>query len=264
MNVAQRSSRRQAIATIAGGAVLGGVWGAAFPALAMESRPTLAAVGHRGAQIVLIDSTAGRALILLGDPDDNLIDRLPAMMTMFRQRIDLIIGSHAVLATRAARLRDRWSIQYAISMQPTATGEVLAMPTIRVTHNLAIGLGGGLTVVCTVGHRDEWSSTEPERESSLWTLTVNHVGGASVIAPDVASIEATNPPGSLLTLVPDLPPSDASRRSPTMAFAVNHDGVGNDDDIGVGRSLTRIYPEDIARFVLHREGIDLPAWTVTI
>lgn len=263
MSEERRATRRQAIATIASGAVLGGIWGAAFPALAMESRPTLSVVGRRNAQVVLIDSTDARALVLVGAPDDDLMSRLPAMMTMFRQRIDLIVGAQSILATRADRLRDRWTIIHAISLQSNETGEFLSMPATRVTGDIGISLGGGLSLICRVGHRDEWRSNGVKRESPLWTATLTHTGGTTVIAPDTASIAATSPPAASLIVTPDIPSPEVARRYPSRGFAANYDSASVEGDISTPGSLTRIYPEDIARFVLHDDGIDLPSWTVT-
>src|SRR5690606_41835668 len=68
MNEQPRLSRRAAFSSVASGLVLGAVWGATFPIVASESRPSIAIVGHRGAQLVLIDSGKARALVFLGDP----------------------------------------------------------------------------------------------------------------------------------------------------------------------------------------------------
>jgi hypothetical protein len=254
-------SRRGLIATITGGSILGGIWATAFPALAMENRPTLALVGHRGAQLMVLDSSRARALILVGEPDDTLMSMLPAIMTVFRQRIDLMIGPGVVLAQHAGMLASRWSIERAITLGQAAPGEALAIPTTVLAGTIRLNLGAETTIVCRVGHRDEWKSDPPERASLFWTLTISHPGGAVTIAPDPLSLEVAAAPPATLLISPDIPPEEAVRRAPAEAFACNYDTDTIDRAGDTGKPLTRVYPEDIARFVFDASGIRLPPWT---
>jgi hypothetical protein len=188
-------NRRDLVATIAGGATLGGLWGAAFPAFAKQSRPSIAVVGHHHAQIALIDSTSARTLILLGEPDTRLLGQLPAMMTLFRQRIDLVIGSETILATSAAKLRDRWLTSQAIAFQTTANAPNLPLPTIQVTEPISIDLDGQVTLVCAPGHRDEWLVSSPPKPSPIWSIELRHSGYTIVFAPNAFSLATAAPAG---------------------------------------------------------------------
>lgn len=253
--------RRSLLGSVVGGAVLGGIWGAAFPVLAMENRPTIAVIGHRNAQIVLVDSSEGRALILVGEPDDTLMDVLPAVMTLFRQRIDLVIASQPVLLRYAAPLKERWAIRHAISLQASAEASAPAMPTTTVTDGITVGLGGQMGLQCRIGHRAEWDARSPATSSALWTITIVHPGGDTAIAPDAPSLDAAAPEAATLLICPDIPPPGIAGRIPVQALACNYDSQSLEQNEETGTPLTRIYPRDIARFVLHDSGIDLPLWT---
>jgi hypothetical protein len=254
-------NRRDLVTTIAVGALIGGVWGAAFPAVASESRPSVAVVGEGKSQIVLIDSTDVRALLLVGSPNPSLMECLPAMMTLFRQRVDLVIGSRSMLEAEAMALRDRWSLSHAISLQTALEPVALAMPATVVTDSLAIDLGAGLNLTVRIGHRDEWRTGHPQRTEPLWSVELMHAGGTIAIAPDVPSLEATGTGASSMLLMPEAPRHSVLRIHPTSALAVNYDSELSEDTVTDGMALTRIYPEDIARFVLTEDELQLPPWT---
>ena len=241
--------------------VLGGLWGAAFPALAIENRPTIAVIGHHGAQLVLVDSSEARALVMVGDPDDALMERIPAVMTLFRQRIDLLIASQPVLLRHAGWLRERWSLVHAVSLQSTMEPGQPAIPTTIVTEGIAIRLGGEMVLESRIGHRGEWDARRPLYPSPMWTISVTHSGGTVVISPDAESIDVAAPMAASLLISPEMPPPATSARMPVHAFACNYDSKSLEQHGNPGKPLTRIYPQDIARFVLHDKGIDLPPWT---
>jgi hypothetical protein len=261
MTAETRASRRSVVATLLSGAVLGGMWGAAFPVFASENRPSMAVVGHKGAQIVLLDSSEARVLLLVGDPDERLFDTLPAMMTLFRQRIDVLVASQPVLLRHVRELQDRWTIRHAISIQHRPELETASIPTTPVTDVVSVSLGANITLECQVSHRREWDARTQHGTSTLWTASVHHPGSRTLIAPDLASLEASTRQPATLLISPDLPTAALTDVRPYGAYACNYDGEGIEDADTDALLLTRIYPQDIARFVLHDEGIDLPPWT---
>jgi hypothetical protein len=254
-------NRRELFTTIAGGVVLGGLWGVAFPVFARENRPSVAIVGHRHAQIALVDSSSARALILLGEPDDRLIDQLPAMMTLFRQRIDLVIGSDTALAPSAADLNARWTTKQAIAFQSTTRASNPPIPTITVLTPISIDLDGHVTLVCSPGHRDEWLASSPQRTSPIWSIELRHSGSTIVFAPDALSLASATPASATMIVTPDAPSQATLRRTTASAWAVNHDTVNEYFKPSDGVALTRIYPEDISRFVWDNSTIVSPPWT---
>jgi hypothetical protein len=262
MNEQPRLSRRAAFSSVASGIVLGTIWGATFPIVASENRPSLIVIGHHSSQIVLVDSGEARALVFLGVPDDALIERIPSMMTLFRQRIDIVIGTKSVLEQRAIASRSRWKIRHAIMMSGRTTTPGVNMPTTVISDSASIDLGRGMTLRCSVGHRNEWlvgNAAIPE----LWMTLVSHPSGDVALVPDEPSIEALGPLDATLIVMPEPAPSRITSMTPAKAIAINYDSDAAEEDAGASLAVTRIYPQDIARFPFGDDGIELPAWTET-
>lgn len=261
MSEAGARSRRDLIATITGGAFLGAIWGAAFPIVATERRPTIAVVGHHHAQIALIDTSSARVLVMSGEPDDDLLDTLPAMLTVFRQRIDLIVASPEVLTQHAPKLRDRWRIRHAIALAGTSAQVPMAMPTTVVDSGVDVRLDDATNMMVRMGHRRGWIAGTGASSSALWCLTLDTSAGNIAVVPNVASVAAIGPPPATLLIAPDAPAPELQGISPAAALAVNYDSDSIRTMPGNGPALTRIYPVDVARFVIGEGGIELPEWT---
>lgn len=255
-------NRRNLVATIAGGAVLGGLWGAAFPALATERRPTVAVVGEGNAQIVLVDSGAARALILAGEPEDTLFEELPAMMTMFRQRIDLLIGAGPTLRAHAGRLASRWRTSHALMMSSGADAPSLPIAHTVVSETVRFRLSATMRGAVHIGHRNEWRAGEPERDTPLWAIRIADGPASITIAPNVASYAATAPEPATVLISPHAPATALLAISPVSAMAINYDSHTIDPPAENGPALTRIYPHDVARFVFEDDGVQLPEWSM--
>lgn len=254
-------NRRELTSTIAGGALLGAIWGATFPILATERRPTLAVVGKGQTQLALLDSGQARALILSGEPDDDLLERLPAVMTAFRQRIDVIIGGSPMLMARTAELARRWRIRHAIVISGSRDAPSLPISSTVVSDARHLTLGTDMTLTLTIGHRHEWRSVTTSRSVPLWSINIEAHGGRVAITPDVTSFAAVPPERASLLVAPDMPGHELFARSPATAVAVNYDS-STINPPPEGTLVTRVYPRDISRFVFGETGLELPSWTV--
>lgn len=255
----QNRSRRDLIATVTGGALLGALWGAAFPIVATERRPTIAVVGHRNAQVILIDVSSARVLLLSGEPDDEVLEVLPAMMTVFRQRIDVLIATPQVLGQHAMSFRKRWRVRHAIALghgpRPSA------IPTTFVTDALDVSLDDDALMLLRIGHRSRWQTDTVPQSSDLWCATLQTPAGNVTIAPDVTSISAVGPEASTLMIVPDAPAPEILAVSPASALALNYDSDSIRTAPPSAHALLRVYPRDVARIVIGKEGLELPEWT---
>ncbi len=235
--IARGATRRDVLATIAGGAILGAVWGAAFPALAMEGRPTIAVIGEQNAQLALIDAGSARALVFIGEPDDALLERLPAMLTVFRQRIDLVIGSAPTLAAHAGALSVRWNVRHAVTVSPAHESPSLPIPSTTVSDALDIALGEHVTLEIRVGHRDEWRTPDPGSGQPLWSLHVRRDTAAVTIVPDARSFAATLPGPSAVLIAPSAPSPELRAKSPARSLAINFDSESIDPAAGRRRGV---------------------------
>lgn len=256
-------SRRDVVATVASGALFGALWGAAFPIVATERRPTIAVVGHRNAQVVLIDASPARALVLSGEPGVELLDMLPAIMTMFRQRIDLVIGAPSPLADHGQRIAQRWRVGHTIDLRGGEQVPSLWSSTTFVDKAIDIALGSSMELNIRMGFRGQWRPDAAEPDSPLWCATLSTSGGDVVIAPNPASVSAVGPLSTALMIVPDAPDPNVLSASPTSALAVNYDSKTIDEAPAGQAALTRIFPRDVARIVIGDGALHLPEWTLT-
>lgn len=261
MSGSEGRSRRDLIATVAGGTLLGALWGAAFPIVATERRPTISVVGHHRAQVALLDTSSSRVLLLSGEPDDKLLESLPAIMTMFRQRIDLIVATTSVLSHHAATLGRRWRIRHALALEGRSADIALSLPTSVVEDGIDARLDEHTHLRIRMGHRLEWMSALPGQESPLWCVTMETRAGNVVMVPDIGSFAAIGPPAATLLIAPDAPATELIRISPASAMAVNYDSDTIRTSPSDGPALTRIYPTDVARFVIDDGQLVLPEWT---
>jgi hypothetical protein len=126
--------------------------------------PTLSVVGTGASQLALLDTTGARALIVLGLPQQDVLDQVPAMLTTFRQRIDLLIGDEAAIDVVAGHARDRWNTAHELVI-PTALGGRAALERSRrtvVRSGLTIELGDGCTTTLTIAPQGEWENTDAD------------------------------------------------------------------------------------------------------
>lgn len=85
-----------------GGAVAGvGLGYAGITATGSEA--SIRFIGRRETIVALLDTGTERVLFVLGERDDELLENVPGLTTLGKTRIDMVIASYRVLATRAAR-----------------------------------------------------------------------------------------------------------------------------------------------------------------
>jgi hypothetical protein len=198
---------------------------------------------------------------LSGEPDDELLETLPAIMTVFRQRIDLLVATPRVLAGRGIDLQRRWRIRHAISLGVSDVAPPSALPTTVVRDALDVSLNEDTRLLLRMGYRNAWRADEASPGSSLWNATLETPAGRVTIAPDVPSIAAIAPAPSALLIVPDAPAPEILGVSPSSGLAVNYDSDSLKSSPPSDLALTRIYPRDVARIVVAGDHLELPEWT---
>lgn len=91
-------TRRTVLAGLTGG-LLVGISGIVLTRGASSVR----FIGQRDTIIALLDTETTRILVVLGEPNDWLMSNIPGLSTAGKSRIDLVVGSHRMLASLAAR-----------------------------------------------------------------------------------------------------------------------------------------------------------------
>ena len=257
----QRYPRRWLIQRGAVGAAIGSLWGAGLRATALPDVPTISVVGERRAQIVLLDAMGSRALILLGEPSTGLLERLPAMLTALRQRIDLIIGSESVLAGVAVDVAERWRARHTLIV-PTWLGGPDSPDTARaslVRSDLELGLGG-VKATMRISPRQEWrAGSSDSTDGPAWAVAVERETSRVLLSPTAAGTLIAGPRRPVLVITPGDDIRLVVEKISPLALAVNGDAV---DESTRSRTLplVRTFRDDVARFELGRDGVRLPPW----
>lgn len=253
-------SRRNWLATSLAGMVAGGMWGGALRVLATPTGPTLSVIGRDTAQIALLDTLSVRVLVVINQPDSGLVDRIPALMTVMKQRIDIVIASTQGATSLGASFEARWNVNHTIIIPEDF--DVYRAPTSHarslLNRGTTLDLGRGVTVELMVTSRDGWNNSPA---NLLWSMKVSHYGIAVVLGPNDASLLATSIDRPSLIVAPQITTFSIGKKLTPGGIAVNANDRQDIFDDDRNFALTSIYPEDIGRFTFKENGIELPAWT---
>lgn len=256
-----RINRRSWLATSFSGIVIGAIWGAGVGALASLKHPTLSVIGRDSAQIAILDTLSVRVLIILGVPDQGLIDQIPALMTMMRQRIDIVIGMPTGLATLGTSFASRWNVGHTIAVPDnleTSSGPNTSTRS-TLTRSTALDLDGRVSLGIDIISRNGWNTLP---QSLLWSATIVHGSSFVLLGADDASLLATaRERRPLLIVAPAITRSSIAIKLTPGSIAVNSDAQQDSQNEPNAFAIVQTFPEDIARFVFKEEGIELPAWT---
>lgn len=129
--------------------VIGGVGGILFGLTAValtRSETSIRFIGRRQTIIALLDTSTERVLIVLGEQDDELLTYVPGLKTVGNTRIDLVVASHRVLATRAAREHLHIDNITTLSVQASSSLPPIRGEVTSITGSTTLDLGGKSTM----------------------------------------------------------------------------------------------------------------------
>jgi hypothetical protein len=254
-----RITRRRLLASCGLGTLTGGIWGAAVHGLATPSAPSLSVVGKEDMQIVLLDNTEVRVLILLGTPDQDLQRQIPGMLTLMRQRVDLLVGSSSSVSTLGSRFRDRWGLAQALAIAEPTSAPIMSGTFTSVRENLQVNLGNGVSMDLRLASRGAWNRTM--KPLTLWSALIRYGEHAIVLAPSGEALVETGVAAPSLALVPEYPLPHITRTLGPSAIATNsRDELTLQIQEPLNTVLIRIYPQVTARFEFSPSGLTLPTW----
>jgi hypothetical protein len=251
-------SRRTLIASGAAGALVGGGWAAGLRATSMPAHPTLSLVGVDSAQIALLDTTSVRVVIALGTPTDKLVDQIPALMTVLRQRIDLLVTHETVLPMLGPSFTSRWAVRHHLVIPEPVDGSDTPTPPdhTRVVSDLAVDLNNDFTLNLRVSPRNEWALQNGEARR-LWSITLQHANTVILLAPDTSAAVATSDDRPSLVVTPGPDPDLLVGKLAPGGIAMN---AGHLDDAQRPTVVLRTHLDDIARIEFRDKRITLPPW----
>lgn len=129
-------SRRKLVAGTAGGIMLGltGV-------MLTRGEASIRFIGRRQTIIALLDTSTERVLFVLGERDDELLANIPGLITVGKSRIDMVIATHRILASRAAREHLRVDIAPSLAIQSSESLPPIRGNVTSVTIPTSIEIG---------------------------------------------------------------------------------------------------------------------------
>lgn len=152
-------NRRQLLAATTTGAVFG------LTVRAMtDSYASLRFIGRRSTIITLLDTGSERILIVIGEQDTDLLANIPGLTTIGNTRIDMVVATHRVLASRTGREHLQLENTPAIAIQAHSS-----LPPIRGDIAVAtypVGLKPGdhtrLHITPSLGGASEDNADHPD------------------------------------------------------------------------------------------------------
>lgn len=245
------------------GLAAGAAWGTAIHTLGTPSVPSLSVIGKQGMQIALLDTTKVRVLFLLGTPDSELREEIPGILTVLRQRIDIVVGSSDGVDALGAPFRERWRVRHTLVIPEGGSTVAPTVDSTGVTQDLNIDLGDGGSIDIQITSRGGWNRTATTH--TLWVVALHSGQHKLTLAPTAESLAALVDGGSSLLILPDMRTGRSAAALQAHIIATNgrHD-LTFPRESGRGAVLVRTYPHDVARFELHVDGIALPSWHESI
>lgn len=250
-------TRRQLTFGALAGVIAGGAWGAAIQSLAKASSPTISIIGKGASQIALIDTMRVRVLVFLGPQVPVLVETIPMLMTMVRQRIDVVIGSSTVIDTLPEGFMSRWHVAHAFAIPDPDALRPDSKTYTTIVEDRRLDLGDGCILELRRSTRDAWDTRALPR--ILWSVMTTFGTATVILAPDEHSLDVLAEQGASVVAVPNGETDHIARLLTPASVAINgRDGL----DTAPATALVRIFPTDVARLTIENDQVALPSWAV--
>lgn len=255
---APRASRRHLVLGALAGVVAGGAWGAAIQALARPSSPTISLVGSENSLIALIDTTDVRVLLMLGPADDGLIAEIPTLLTLARQRIDIVIGASSTLSGLPPGFGSRWKVLHTFSIPGDGASPPNTETASSVTDDLRLDLPHQTVLAIRRSTRLGWKAGADEQHG--WKVSVGFGTVRALFVPDMLSAEMLTERGADVLVLPTGDLARLVRICAPSSIAMNAE---NGMEVPAGSTLVRVFPSDVARFTVEDGQVGMPPWATS-
>jgi hypothetical protein len=233
--------------------------------LAQGRHPQIFVLGDADWQIVLADHRSGRVLILLGDFPESPGSDVDHIMSAFRPRVDVLIGTGSSLASLPPDFAKNRAVSHIIQVdEPDGLG---ASPSFSpLAGSLEVHVGPFRVALEQIpGQAGSLQGESGER----W---IGHIGCDGVwvaVAPGLDVIASHGRLDSALAVAPRGMPEAAWSVVPRAGIAVNGASVrgwtaDEIDSTNQPRYLVRTFPRDVAAFPIQDGRIGLPGWAQRI
>lgn len=240
------------------------IGGSSIAAMVVRGEPRLLVVGENQWQVALLLASRTRVLMLTGDLSREAVEVIPMLMSVMRQRIDVVVGPASGLALLPDRFRQRWMVRSFIPL-PDDNGTSLEKPA----PGRLLQLPGGFHVAVFSVPKGFWAeSSRAAMRSATHVITISWSRYVIAIADSLEAIAEFGSGSTTMAVAPGGAIEHIARVLRVPTLCINADQV-RDQDIDAGsdsshrladRMLVRIFPEDVAEFRLRHDGVAIPSW----
>lgn len=238
--------------------------GSAIADFVVRGKPRLMVVGEDEWQIALLLAARTRVLILNGEPTPDALETIPMLLSVMRQRIDVVIGSSVGLALLPPDFRERWMVRRIIPVPDE--GDIQTEKTVlgQVLH-----LSNNLHVEVSASPRGFWARTSGDiTRTATGIVTISCSESIITIGRNLETIADLGPSSTTVAIAPTGSIDYLARHLRVPTICINADQAREQKmDFRAShlvppamRSLVRIFPLDVAEFALQEQGITVPAW----
>jgi hypothetical protein len=237
-------SRRQFFGATAAG-VMAGLAGVAVT----RGEATIRLIGRRSSIIALLDNGTERVLMVLGSQDDDLLMNIPGLKTVGNTRVDLVIASHRILATRAARHHLNIETTPTLAIQAHASLPPIHGNVTPIVHPIVLGIGNATTLQVQPTRA---RLTGPEAEHPEFLITVDCVGRHLILASGDQALLLADGVSPAMLVVPGSPGTNATTRLNPQVLVSNSPATE-----GIAAPQIQVFRTDPAVVRIHADGLIL-------
>lgn len=157
-------SRRRLIAASVSGTLLGSSWAVAFRDVTNQDCTPSLTIARKESALAMLIEYRGRRIIVVDSADGTVLQELTELVTGFmKQRIDLLLATHAALAALPTTYRKRWQVQgvFALPDSHHHSGVSLDSQSIEIE---------GLEITADRLPFEEWRTASPP-DVSHWYVS---------------------------------------------------------------------------------------------
>jgi hypothetical protein len=240
----------------------GGTWTTGLGILARGVRPQFFVIGDDAWQLILIEHGRRRALLALGEFDDDAEASVSRLTTSLRQHVDIVIGDRNFLS-RASSVTSQWHGTVHIQLDPSPVAPA-SQTYLQLDGDFRIGIGDFTLVVRSLP-AGLWRQSATSEQS--WIGHLHHGPITVAMASTLDALAQHADPASALVIAPEGDLAALRRYIPNAGVVTNTGMVPRGviaNTNGDAIPLVRIFRSDTAAFRVRDGRIELPGWTQQI
>lgn len=235
------------------GSAIGVGWAAAVKHFSFPGDMRVSVIGKSRSQLALVDMDQMHTVVCLGAPEDALLRNLPLLMTLFRQHLDLAIGSEdAIMAIQ----RHGYKPCETLIVGAPRRGNAAAHNVLSRSVSIDCGSDAHLNIrLNTIG---AWSSDR--NPQTYWSADLRAQECTVAMAATDLDAVSSGPARADIVIVPAATSTTVLRKLGARALATNESSAFDTLSRQPAENVIPIFPDDVAAFGITSNGVTLPSW----